>query len=167
MEKAEGVGKRNGRARAGSIPMSGKSADHETLMTIAAGIVAAHDSHNHVSATDLPRVIESVFASLPDLGAMPVAPVPVQLPAVRDKKSVTAAHPVRLECGRTLKMLKQQIMTDHDLTPQDHRTKWGSNADYPMTAPACSAALTVVSGLGRKPLKGRKKKSTSSKRAAR
>ena len=45
-------------------------------------------------------------------------------------------------------------MTDHDLTPQAYRAKWGLKPDYPVVAPTYSAkrqALAKEIGLGRKP----------------
>jgi predicted transcriptional regulator len=45
-------------------------------------------------------------------------------------------------------------MTDHGLTPEQYRARWGLRRDYPMVAPTYSAqrqALAVQIGLGRKP----------------
>jgi predicted transcriptional regulator len=45
-------------------------------------------------------------------------------------------------------------MTDHGLTPEQYRAKWGLRPDYPMVAPTYSVqrqALAKQIGLGRKP----------------
>jgi hypothetical protein len=45
------------------------------------------------------------------------------------------------------------LMTDHELTPDEYRTRWGLKSDYPMVAPAYAAQrreLAVKIGLGRK-----------------
>ena len=66
--------------------------------------------------------------------------MPVELtPAVPIRRSVTDDHIVCLECGKKLKMLKRHLLTDHELTPQAYRAKWGLKPDYPMVAPTYSA----------------------------
>ena len=47
-------------------------------------------------------------------------------------------------------MLKRHLMTNHGMTPDEYRQKWGLAADYPMVAPnyANSAALAKSIGLG-------------------
>ena len=49
-------------------------------------------------------------------------------------------------------MLKRHLMTDHGLTPEQYRAKWGLGPDYPMVAPNYSVqrqALAKQFGLGR------------------
>lgn len=51
-------------------------------------------------------------------------------------------------------MLKRHLMSDHDLTPEQYRTRWGLALDYPMLAPAYARtrrALALSIGLGPKP----------------
>ena len=75
-------------------------------------------------------------------------------PAVPIRRSVTDDHIVCLEDGKKLKMLKRHLMTDHGLTPEQYRARWGLRPDYPMVAPNYSAqrqALAKQIGLGRKP----------------
>ena len=51
-------------------------------------------------------------------------------------------------------MLKRHVMSDHGLTPEAYRAKWGLKPDYPMVAPNYSAqrqAMAKQIGLGRKP----------------
>ena len=75
-------------------------------------------------------------------------------PAVPIRRSVTDDHIVCLEDGKKLKMLKRHLMTDHGLTPEQYRARWGLRPDYPMVAPNYSAQRQVLAkqiGLGRKP----------------
>ena len=70
------------------------------------------------------------------------------------RRSVTDDHIVCLEDGKKLKMLKRHLMSDHGMTPEAYRAKWGLKPDYPMVAPNYSAqrqALAKQFGLGRKP----------------
>jgi predicted transcriptional regulator len=70
------------------------------------------------------------------------------------KLSVTDDHIVCLEAGKKLKMLKRHLMTEHGLTPEQYRAKWGLKPDFPMVAPSYSAqgqTLAKQIGLGRKP----------------
>jgi predicted transcriptional regulator len=127
-------------------------ADTETL-SLAAEIVAAHVSHNSLSAADLPALIRSVHAAL-EATAKPAEPeAPKQEPAVAIRSSVKPDHIVCLEDGKKLKMLKRYLRTNYDMSPEQYRTKWGLPRDYPMVAPAYAEArrgLAQKIGLGRK-----------------
>ena len=73
-------------------------------------------------------------------------------------------HIVCLEDGRKMKMLKRHLMTDHGLTPDEYRARWGLPADYPMVAADYADKrrdLAKKIGLGRMPgqKRGRRKKS--------
>jgi predicted transcriptional regulator len=49
-------------------------------------------------------------------------------------------------------MLKRQISTDHGMTPDEYRAKWGLQPSYPMVAAQYAATrskLAKDSGLGR------------------
>ena len=53
-----------------------------------------------------------------------------------------------------MKVLKRHLMTDHGLTPEEYRAKWGLRPDYPMVAATYSAQRQTLAkqfGLGRKP----------------
>ena len=76
------------------------------------------------------------------------------IPAVPIRRSVTDDHIVCLEDGKKLKTLKRHLMSDHALTPEAYRAKWGLKPDYPMVAPNYSAqrqAMAKQIGFGRKP----------------
>ena len=105
------------------------------ILPMVTEIVAAHLSNNTVSMTEIPRLINEVYAALNSLGQAPGRPAERQEPAVALKKSVTADYIVCLEDGKKLKMLKRHLRTAYGLTPEQYREKWGLPADYPMVAP--------------------------------
>jgi predicted transcriptional regulator len=125
----------------------------ETLLTLAADIVSAHVGHNNVAVDELPGLIQSVYASLADLGK-PVETVPEKrAPAVSIRASVKPDALTCLECGAKMKMLKRHLAGDHGLTPAEYRSSWGLASDYPMVTPDYAARrkeLAVKIGLGRK-----------------
>ena len=131
-----------------------KSIDRSELLALTAEIVAAHVGNNAVAGADVGGLIQSVFDTLRGLASDEPA-VSVELtPAVPIRRSVTDDHIVCLEDGKKLKMLKRHLMTDHGLTPEQYRARWGLKPDYPMVAPTYSAQRQVLAkqiGLGRKP----------------
>jgi predicted transcriptional regulator len=135
----------------------------EMLITLTADIVTAHVANNNVDVSALPSLISSVHTALNGLGqAAPVEEVRPQ-PAVSVRSSVKNDHIVCLECGTKMKMLKRHLMTDHGLTPEDYRARFGLSADYPLVAPDYAEKrreLAMKIGLGRKPgqRRGRRKK---------
>ena len=134
--------------------MADQSIDRGELLALTAEIVAAHVGNNAVAGSDLAALIQSVFDTLGGLAADEPATAAELTPAVPIRRSVTDDHIVCLEDGKKLKMLKRHLMTDHGLTPEEYRAKWGLKPDYPMVAPNYSAqrqALAKQIGLGRKP----------------
>ena len=125
---------------------------HLELLGMTSDIVSAHMEKNAVSAADLPRLLQSVFSTLKDLGGSPVVALPEELkPAVPIRRSVMHDHIVCLEDGKKLKMLKRHLRTTFDMTPDQYRKRWGLPADYPMVAPDYAARrreLAVKIGLG-------------------
>ncbi|PBB41822.1 transcriptional regulator [Mesorhizobium sp. WSM3866] len=101
-----------------------------SLVDLTADIVSAYVSNNLVSVTDLADLIASVYYSL--TGA---ALLPKQEPAVDPERSVFPDHIVCLEDGKKFKSLKRHLSTEHGLTPDKYRNKWGLNPEYPMVAP--------------------------------
>ena len=106
----------------------------DTLLDHVADIVSAHVSNNSVSASDLPGLIQSVYASLAVLGQAP-EPVEEELtPAVSVRSSVKPDAVTCLDCGARMKMLKRHLKTSYNLSPEQYRERWGLPADYPMVA---------------------------------
>ena len=131
-----------------------QSIDRGELLALTAEIVAAHVGNNVVAGVDVAALIQSVFDTLGRLASDEPAPAAEQTPAVPIRRSVTDDHIVCLEDGKRLKMLKRHLMSDHGLTPEAYRAKWGLNLDYPVVAPNYSAQRQTLAkqiGLGRKP----------------
>jgi predicted transcriptional regulator len=105
------------------------------LLTLTADIVASHVSNNGVPVSELPQLIQQVYATLAALGKE-TAPAPEKPePAVAIRKSVTPDYIICLEDGKKLKMLKRHLKTAYNMTPEQYRERWGLPADYPMVAP--------------------------------
>jgi predicted transcriptional regulator len=125
------------------------------LVELSADIVSAYVSHNALSASDIPKLIASVHATLTGLGGIVEAEAVVELrPAVSIKKSITPDYLICLEDGKKFKSLKRHLRTEYDMSPEEYRAKWGLPVDYPMVAPTYSEArsrLAKTIGLGRKP----------------
>jgi predicted transcriptional regulator len=124
----------------------------EQIMDLTAHIVSAHVAANDVSPDQLPEFIRAVYQTLATVGQAPVEP-PKAEPAVSSKKSVFPDHLVCLDCGKGFKVLKGHISSNHGLTPEEYRLKWGLPHDYPMVSADYAAQrsqLAKDSGLGRK-----------------
>ena len=126
----------------------------ETLLTLASDIVSAHVSNNSVGVSELPALIQSVYASLAKLGEAQAPIEEKREPAVSIRSSVKPDAVTCLECGAKFKMLKRHLSTDHGLTPDEYRARWSLPTSYPLVAPDYAAKrkeLAVKIGLGRKP----------------
>jgi predicted transcriptional regulator len=135
----------------------------ETLITLTSDIVAAHVSNNNVEVDSVPSLISNVFNALSSLGedANPADTRPD--PAVSIRASVKKDHIICLDCGKKMKMLKRHLSTEHQLTPEEYRSRWDLGSDYPLVAPNYADTrrdLAKKIGLGRKPgqKRGRRKK---------
>jgi len=139
----------------------------DQVLGLTAQIVSAHVSHNSVAPDALPALIQEVYRTLASVGQQP-AQVDRPDPAVPVKQSVRQDRIVCLEDGKSFSMLKRHLMTDHKLTPQQYREKWGLPRDYPMVAPNYAktrSALAKKIGLGRK--SGRPAKRAGTRRRSR
>ena len=128
------------------------------MIEMTAELVAAYVTKNHVGAAELPDLISTIYASLSGMGiALEAAPEPAKLVApVSIKKSVTDDYLVSMEDGKRYKSLKRHL-TKHGLTPAEYRANWSLPVDYPMVAPAYSAARSALAksmGLGAQRRKG-------------
>lgn len=137
----------------------------ETLITLASDIVAAHVSNNNVAVEEVPALIVNVYGALSSLGSAAAPEEEKREPAVSIRSSVKPDHVVCLECGKKMKMLKRHLSTDHGLSTDDYRARWGLSADHPLVSPNYAAKrrdLAKKIGLGRKPgqKRGRKPRAT-------
>jgi predicted transcriptional regulator len=124
----------------------------EQILGLTAQIVSAHVRHNSVAPDALPGLIQDVYRALLNIGQQP-AQAERAAPAVPLKQSIRQDRIICLEDGKSFSMLKRHLMTDHKLTPQQYREKWGLSRDYPMVAPDYAktrSALAKKIGLGRK-----------------
>jgi|BEDMetMinimDraft_2_1075160.scaffolds.fasta_scaffold13894_2 predicted transcriptional regulator len=112
------------------------------VLELTAQIVAAHVSHNSVTAEALPQLIQEIYRTLTTLGKEKEASAPQ--PKVPVKKSVQPEHVVCLECGKKFKMLRRHLSTHHNLTPEEYREKWGLPLDYPLVAPNYAKQRSVI-----------------------
>jgi predicted transcriptional regulator len=131
------------------------------LMALTTNIVASHVSNNTVAVTDLPNLIQQVYASLSGLGNVLAGSGSRPHPAVPIKKSVLPEYIVCLEDGKKLKMLKRHLKTRYNMSPEEYRERWGLPSDYPMVAPAYAqqrSDLAKKIGLGTKRGKKRRAK---------
>jgi len=123
------------------------------VLVLTAKIVAAHISHNQVTAEALPVLIESVYHSLSTVETPQSEPAATQAPAVPIKKSVFPDFIICLEDGRKLKTLKRHLRTSYNMTPAAYREKWKLPDNYPMVAPAYASHRSTLAksiGLGRR-----------------
>jgi predicted transcriptional regulator len=140
---------------------------NETILGLTAQIVTAHIVNNTVRADQLPTLIREVHRTLSTVGEAPAEPAKAVL-VVEVKKSVFADHLVCLGCGRSFKTLKKHIMSDHQITPQEYRARFGLPREYPMVSPNYAKMRSAISkkvGLGhgvhrrgRAPKKARRKR---------
>jgi predicted transcriptional regulator len=143
--------------------MSENNEQKEMLVAHATDIVVSYVANNTIAADEVSSLIKNVYATLAGLGGGVAAPEARPEPAVSIRASVKRDHVVCLEDGKKMKMLKRHLMTDHGLTPDEYRVRWGLASDYPMVAPDYADKrrdLAKKIGLGRKPgqRRGRRKK---------
>ena len=141
---------------------------NEDVLGLTSQIVSAHVSHNTVAPDALPSLIQEVYRALTNIGKQP-AEAEKPTPAVPVKQSIRPDRIICLEDGKTFSMLKRHLMTDHKLTPQQYRERWGLQRDYPMVAPNYArtrSALAKKIGLGRKSAKPAKRVAVRRKRGA-
>jgi predicted transcriptional regulator len=138
--------------------MNGTEGAEDTLLTLTADIVAAHVSNNSVAVNDLPNLIQNVHSALTGISGSRGAPEAKPEPKVTIRSSIKPDYIVCLEDGKKQKMLKRHLMTNHSMTPDEYRQKWGLSADYPMVAPNYAEQRRTLAksiGLGTKRRKTR------------
>ncbi|MEE9329428.1 MAG: MucR family transcriptional regulator [Parvularculaceae bacterium] len=140
---------------------------------LATDIVAAYVSNNKATASDIPELLQTTYATLQALNSKDATAQSInQKPAVPISKSITKDYIICLEDGKELKMLKRYLRSQYGMSPDDYRRKWGLPASYPMVAPNYAKRRSEFAkqiGLGR--VKGQtvktKKKKAKKKKAKR
>jgi predicted transcriptional regulator len=138
--------------------MADNQGAEDTLLTLTADIVAAHVSNNSVAVNDLPNLIQNVHSALSGISPGSGAPEVKLEPKVSIRSSVKPDYVTCVECGKRQKMLKRHLMTNHNMTPDQYRQKWGLSPDYPMVAPNYAEQRRTLAksiGLGTKRKRGR------------
>src|SRR5579859_5180738 len=105
--------------------------ERNDMLELAVEIVSAHISNNAFTPDQLPTLIQQVFNTLATVEYATAAP-PKPEPAVPVHKSVLKNHIICLDCGKHFSMLKRHLTTDHSLTVEQYRQKWGLPASYPV-----------------------------------
>jgi predicted transcriptional regulator len=133
--------------------------NREKIAELATDIIASYVSNNEVAQSDLPKLIQSVYASLStaiDAKIIPDLALPLKRVVTTNKKSIYPDYLICLEDGKRFKSLKRHLGSAHDSTPEMYREKWKLASDYPMVAPNYATTrsnLAKSSGLGKKPVK--------------
>lgn len=124
--------------------------DHR-LLELTANIVSSHISHNPVQTDALPTLIAKVYGSLTEASLGKTQPEPAK-PAVPLKSSVFNDRLVCLECGKSFRVLRRHVQTEHNMTLDAYRQKFSLPREYPFVAPQYAevrSALAKKIGLGR------------------
>lgn len=125
----------------------------DDVLGLTVQIVSAHLQKNAVAVDELSALIKDVHKTLSGLTESAVAAPPAgATPAVQITKSVFPDYVVCLECGKKMTMLKRHLMTEHSMTVEQYRAKFGLPGNYPMVAPNYAATrsnLAKEMGLGK------------------
>ena len=124
----------------------------DKIISLTVKIVSAYVAANDAAAVQIPGLIRDVHQALSTVGQPAVEPLAAE-PAVAPEKSVFADHIICLDCGGSFKTLKRHLASDHGITPEEYRAKWGLPSSYPIVAAeyaAARSAFAKATGLGRK-----------------
>lgn len=139
--------------------MTENEIDQGRLITLAADIVSAYVSNNHVQSAELPKLLSDVHEAIRGVTASngPVVEAgPPKATAPEIRRSITSDYLISFEDGKQYKTLRRHL-TLRGLTPEQYRAKWGLAPDYPMTSAAYSeqrSELARALGLGQQRRKG-------------
>ena len=122
------------------------------FVELAADLVAAFVSANHVQVAELLALIASVHAALTGLGKEAVAEpaAPEKATAAQIKKSIAPDALISFIDGKPYKTLKRHL-TKNGLTMESYWARYGLSSDYPSTAASYSAKRSELArsfGLG-------------------
>ena len=137
--------------------------NNKKLLERTADIISAYVTKNPLPGGELAGLIATVHASLSQTSVPDAPAAEVKAPFVSIKKSITPNFLICLEDGRQFKSLKRHLQSKYGLTPDAYRAKWGLPKDYPMVAPAYSAARSAMAKTMQLGVKGRQ---TRAKRKA-
>jgi len=119
---------------------------------LAAQIAAAYLQRNQLGADQLATLISTVHQALIGLGETAEPVEAPRTPAVSVRRSIHRDYVVCLECGYRGQMLKRHLMTAHNLSVHEYRSRWNLPPEHALTAPAYSerrSELAKQAGFGR------------------
>jgi len=126
--------------------------EKSTLVDMTAEIVSAYVGNNLVDPSKIPNLIEEIYAALATVGHEDAGDESQSLvPAVDIAASVSDDYIICLEDGKQFKSLKRHLRTRYAMSPDEYRSKWGLDSDYPMVAPNYAKARSKLAkemGLG-------------------
>ena len=127
--------------------------DKARFITLAADIVSAYVSNNHVQSVELPKLLSDVHEAIVGVSGANGAAAeagPAKATAQEIRRSITADYLISFEDGKQYKTLRRHL-TLRGLSPEQYRAKWGLAPDYPMTSQSYSeqrSELARALGLG-------------------
>ncbi len=124
---------------------------NDMILDLTAQIVSTHVSNNAVPSDQLSSLIWQVHQALATVGQTQVERIHTK-PSVSVDKSVFADHLICLVCGKQFKILKRHFRTDHQMTPDQYRERFGLPRWYPLIAgdyAKVRSSLAKKIGLGR------------------
>ena len=128
-----------------------EGAPQSNHIVLAADIVSAYLSNNHVSPADLPGLIANVHAAVNGLSHVPATSEPeTKATPAQIRKSISHDALISFEDGKPYKTLRRHL-TIRGLSPEAYREKHGLPRDYPMVATSYSeqrSSLAKSLGLG-------------------
>ncbi|MEA1834808.1 MucR family transcriptional regulator [Methylobacterium durans] len=133
--------------------MNETDTDKGHLITLAADIVSAYVSNNHVQSAELPKLLSDVHEAIRTVsgnGSASADASPQKATPQEIRRSITPEYLVSFEDGKQYKTLRRHL-TLRGLTPEQYRAKWGLAPDYPMTSQSYSeqrSELARALGLG-------------------
>jgi predicted transcriptional regulator len=122
------------------------------LTELTADVVAAYVMNNFISMADLPAFINGVHDALRGsrMSAAAAVDEPRKPTSAQIRKSIMADALISFVDGRPYKTLRRHLTT-HGLTVEQYKAQFGLPKDYPVVAPAYSAARSQMAkaiGLG-------------------
>jgi predicted transcriptional regulator len=120
---------------------------------LTAKIVRSYVGHQTVGAGQLSDLIMTIHRALGGLGQLNNLEE-LRIPAVSVRRSVHQDYVVCLDCGHRGTTLRRHINSQHGLSRDEYRKRWGLRNDHPLTAPAYSERRSMLAkelGLGRRP----------------
>src|SRR5260370_26914162 len=110
---------------------------------LTAKIVRSYVGHQTVGAGQLSDLITTIHRALGGLGQLNNLEE-LRIPAVSVRRSVHQDYVVCLDCGHRGTTLRRHINSQHGLSRDEYRKRWGLRNDHPLTAPAYSERRSML-----------------------